>query len=128
MHTLNEKEKGVNVENSKLKTIFAVDKNANEQIFEIVSVGDSLFTGYKWSNKWKNQTAKKTTTTSHAYIVCPKINIKDKKTPIHVWIAYIDPNKIKCYIYIVQRGEKKGDYKLLLQKTCSEDNEMRTRL
>lgn len=68
MHTLNEKEKGVNVENSKLKTIFAVDKNANEQIFEIVSVGDSLFTGYKWSNKWKNQTAKKAK--HHTHTLC----------------------------------------------------------
>lgn len=44
---MSRKKRAVNVENSKFKAFFAVDKNANEQIFEIVSFGDSLFTGNK---------------------------------------------------------------------------------
>lgn len=110
------------VENSKFKAFFAVDKNANEQIFEIVSFGDSLFTGNKWSNKWKNGTEKKISHTEHSHTNAHPMYPQKRENKQH---SSIRMKWSATFTLFERRKKREEDYKLLLRKTCSEDNEMR---
>lgn len=64
-----EKRNGRKNHTFRIENIFVAEKNANEQIFEIVSFGDSLFMRNKWSNTWKKKKPPNQTNIIHTHTV-----------------------------------------------------------